>query len=233
MGLFDWFLSEDKQIQRHVRRLTNRDAQAEDRDASARWLANNGSPQAIIGLFQRFDLNLDHQMKDAGEKDVVVGLLKDLGPKVLDPAKAWMLSGRQIAMPLRVVDDVAGSEKAVEFAFAILEHERKKDDFKPDKKRAVFVWLTDRKHPGILDAVRPFFDDFDEGVRYSAAETLIAQGDAARAALLEQIAPGKEESMRVVVRICAAFAQRGWSTDGAAVTVPNGYKLVDNRLLPA
>jgi hypothetical protein len=231
MGLFDWFLSEDKQIQRHVRRLTNRDAQAEDRDASARWLAQKATPQAIIGLLQRYDLNLEHQMKDSGEKDVVYGLLRDLGDKVLEPAKAWLLSGRQIAMPLKLVADVAGKEKAIEYAFAILEHERKKDDFKPDKKKAVFVWLTDQRHPGIVDAVSPFFEDFDEGVRYSAAETLIAQGDVSRAALLTQLAAGKEESNRVVVRICSAFAQRGWPIEGAAVAVPSGFKLADGRIV--
>jgi hypothetical protein len=231
MGLFDWFLSEDSQIQRHVRRLTNRDSQAEDREASARWLAQKATPQAIIGLLHRFDLNLEHQMKDSGEKDVVYGLLRDLGDKVLEPAKAWLLSGRQIAMPLKLVSDIAGTEKAIEFAFAILEHERRKDDFKPDKKKAVFVWLTDLRHPGIVEAVSPFFEDFDEGVRYSAAETLIAQGDAARQSLLQQIVAGKEESNRVVVRICSAFVQRGWQTDGVAVAVPAGFKLADGRIV--
>jgi hypothetical protein len=231
MGLFDWFLSEESQIQRHVRRLTNRDAQPEDRQESARWLAQKATPQAILGLLQRFDLNLEHQMKDSGEKDVVYGLLRDLGDKVLEPARAWLLAGRQIAMPLRLVTEVAGRDRAIEMSYAILEHERKKDDFKPDKKKAVFVWLTDQRHPGIVEAVAPFFDDFDEGVRYSAAETLIAQGDAAREALLKQLAPGKEESTRVVVRICSAFAQRQWPTDGAAIAVPTGFKLADGRIV--
>ena len=38
MGLFDFFLSDEKKIAKHQRRLTNRDSQPEDREASARWL---------------------------------------------------------------------------------------------------------------------------------------------------------------------------------------------------
>ena len=43
MGLFDRFFGDDAKIARHIRRLTNRDSQPEDRDSSAKWLAERGT----------------------------------------------------------------------------------------------------------------------------------------------------------------------------------------------
>ncbi len=64
MGFFDLFMSDEKKIKKHHRRLTNRDAQDEDREASAHWLADNGTPEALLALLSRFDMALDHQLKD-------------------------------------------------------------------------------------------------------------------------------------------------------------------------
>ena len=68
MGLFDFMLSPEKKIAKHVRRLTNRDAQPEDREGSAAWLAQHGTPQAILGLLSRFDMQLEHHLKDRSEQ---------------------------------------------------------------------------------------------------------------------------------------------------------------------
>ena len=38
MGLFDFFLNDDQKINKHQRTLTDKAQQAEEREASARWL---------------------------------------------------------------------------------------------------------------------------------------------------------------------------------------------------
>ena len=79
MGLFDMFLDEDKRIAKEQRTLTNRDKQPEDREASARWLADRESPKAVVALLTRFDMNLDNHLKDRAEKDFVYALCGSLG----------------------------------------------------------------------------------------------------------------------------------------------------------
>ena len=79
MAFWDIFLSEEKKIAKNRRRRTSKDRQPEDREAAARWLADNGSPKALLALLSRFDMKLEHQLNDKAETDVVYGICVRLG----------------------------------------------------------------------------------------------------------------------------------------------------------
>jgi hypothetical protein len=233
VGLFDFFMSEEKQIARHARRLTNRDSQPEDREASARWLAENGKPESILALLSRFDMNLEHQMKDQTEKELVYDLLLGKKDAASGPARSWLRQCKQFAMPLKLLGELEGREAAVKMAFELLEIERKKDDFKPEKKKGILVWLADVRHPGVIEAASAFLDDFDEGVRYSAVEAIAAQGsDAGREPLTRALTTPRDESNRLRVRLAEIFVQRGWRVDeSAAERLPEGFRIRDGRVV--
>lgn len=236
MGLLDFFLGDERNIQRHTRRITNRDAQPDDREASARWLAQNGSPKAILGLLQRFDMNLEHQLKDQGEKELVHDLVLPMGEKAVEALRAWLRQCRQFTQPLRLLGEIQGHEAAVAMVYELLELELKKDDFKPDKKKGLLVWLAEVRHTGVIAAASPFLTDFDEGVRYAAAEAILAQGgEPARKALLAVLSNPNEESNRLKIRVADQFVQRGWRadelTDGAHL--PERYTLREGRIVQA
>ena len=60
--------------------------------------------------------------------------------------------------------------------------------------------------------------DFDEGVRYSASEVIIAQqDDAGRPYLQKVLANPAEDSNRLKVRLAGVFSQRRWPIDDEAV----------------
>lgn len=239
MGLFDFFLSDDKKIARHVRRLTNRDSQEEDRHDSAIWLANNGSPQAVLGLFQRFDLLLEHSVKDGNEKDHVVQLLENLGAEATrEPVRVWLRKCKQVARPLGVLERTEGRQAAVDMAFELLRAERERDDFKPAKKKALLIWLAEARDPRMVDEVVPFLHDFDGDVRYAAAEVLFAQQDAAAAeALWRALVHPEEESNRLKIRIAEVFVQRRWPVGehpervAADEALSGRFRVVDGRLV--
>jgi len=233
MGLLDYFFSEESQVSRYTRKLTNRDSQPEDREASARWLSEKATPTTLMALLSRFDMNLEHQMKDASEKEFVYSLLASHGTKVIEPVKAWLRQCRQFSLPLRLLADVAGQETAIHTAFELLEIEFKKDDFKPEKKKGILIWLAEIRHPGCIDAAKPFLKDFDEGVRYAASEVLALQGgETARKLLVDTLANPKEESNRLKVRIAELFASKGWSAEEVvAERLPGGFRWADGRIL--
>lgn len=239
MGMFDFMLSTDKKIAKNTRRLTNRDAQPEDREAAAQWLADEGSPIAIMGLLSRFDMKLDHQLKDHGEKDIVYAILRDLGEPAIEPCRAWLRQCSALARPLALIGDLQGDAAAIEAALEIVDIEREQgNDFKPAKKRAALIWLAEKRHPEAIERVKSFLADFDEGVRYAAAEVMANQrDDAAREPLLVALANPEEESNRLRVRICEIFTQRGWpiSADEEALLtdVPEGFRVADGRLVKA
>lgn len=239
MGMFDFMLSTEKKIAKNTRRLTNRDSQPEDREAAAQWLANEGSPIAIMGLLSRFDMKLDHQIKDSGEKDIVFSILRSVGEPVVDPCKSWLRQCKALARPLALLGDLQGEAAAIDAALEILQIERDQgSDFKPQKKREALIWLAEKRHPEAIERVTGFLEDFDEGVRYAAAEVMAAQrDDAARLPLLAALANPEEESNRLRVRICEIFTQRGWSIseheEVLKTNLPEQYTLRNGRLAKA
>lgn len=237
MGLFD-FLSggEEAQLRRHAKRMTNINAQTEDRQASAQWLAENGSDPAILGLLGRFTWTFENGMKDSAEKKLVYDLLLDLGPKVCEPVREWMKKNANIAQPLRLLEHFEGKDGVVKVLLEMLAREN--DPFKTEKKRQILIKLAEYKHPAIVPAVVPVLKDFDEGVRYGAAEVLLAQDDPSVAGpLAERLADREEDSGRLRGRVAECFHQRRWSLGEHAAAVaanaPRGWQVQGDRVLPA
>ena len=236
MGFLDFLTGgSDSQLKRHTKRAKNLNAQAEDREASLHWLAEEGSEQAILGLLGRFNVTYEHQMKDLNEKQLVFELLEGLGEKVCEPVKTWAKTAPQFARPLQLVQKFEGEESTVAFLIDMLEGEN--DPFKPEKKRQILIRLAEYTDGRILPAITPCLRDFDEGIRYAAVEAALAQPDeSVTAELAACIADDKEESNRLRVRIAEAFHQRGWSLgehgDAVAAEPPHGWTVSEGKLFP-
>lgn len=235
MGLFDMFLSDEKKIKKHHRRLVNRDAQAEDREASAFWLAENGSEQALLALLSRFDMNLEHQLNNKKEKEQVYSLAVQAGASIRKPLQTWLRQCKQIGMPLRLHGELFGEDDTVKLVYELLETERARLDFKAGKKKLLLIWLADIQHAQAIERAVPFLDDFDEGVRYAAAEVIFAQqDDAGRVPLLTRFAHPDEDSNRLKVRMAEVFANRRWSVaehPEVAEVLTEGYGVRDGRIV--
>lgn len=235
MGLFDFFLSDDRKIEKHQRTLTDKAQQAEDRDTSARWLSQRATPVSLLALLSRFEMRLEHQLNDQSEKESVYALLVGHGKATLEPLQAHLKKARQVGIPLRLLAEIEGIGAAVDTAIALLQAERQKDDFKPEKKRQLLVWLAEGRHTRAAGVAAGFLDDFDEGVRYAAAEVLIAAGDdGARAALEGALGHPKEESTRLRTRIADVFASKSWplaDADAVAAHLPAGFTVRNGRVV--
>ena len=237
MGMLDFMLSTEKKIAKNTRRLTNRDAQPEDRETSAQWLASEGSPQSMLGLLARFDLKLDHDIKNQTEIDYLYQLCLGLGDKMKEPLEVWIRQCKAVAHPLALIGDLQGAEAAIAAAYEVLEIERTQgNEFNPHKKKAVLIWLAERRHPELIANVAPFLSDFDEGVRYAASEAVIAQqDDAGREPLLGVLMNADEESNRLRIRVCEVFSQRRWPVGEAEAalsqSLPDGWTVRGGRIV--
>ncbi len=238
MGIFDFLTGgEEGQLKRHVKRVSNLNAQAEDREMSAHWLAENGSDAAIVGLLKRFAVTYEQRMKDAREKEMVYGLLLDMGPGVVDAIAAWVRKNDNFALPVNVIENFNGEGYAIGLLLEMIADEN--DPFKTEKKRQMVVKLAEYQDARIVGGVEDLLTDFDEGVRYAAVETLLGQDghdDEVRAALLAALAEPSEESNRLRVRIANAFHKRHWTlgdrADDIAKRPPHGWQIQGNRILP-
>ena len=115
MGFFDFLFggSEDSQLKRHAKKVNNLNAQADERLASAQWLAENKSDDAIAALLKRFSLTYEQRMKDSDEKQAIYNLLESIGPKVTPATKAWIKKNDQFAIPLGLISRFEGEEAKV------------------------------------------------------------------------------------------------------------------------
>lgn len=234
MAFFDFLLG-GSPMKRHARRVTDRDAQPEDREASAHWLAENGTEEALVALCNRFSLQLEHSIKDKKEKDMVFDLLVSRGAEGSRIARQYAKSNASFAWPVRIIEKVEGATAGVVYLLELLARESVDNELHPEKKRNLLIALAERKNAEIVNAGRPFLADFDEGVRHAAIEALAAQdGDEPREALLGALCNPKEESTRIRGRLAEICALRKWAVgDDAwlAAHVPNGFRLVDGRLV--
>lgn len=238
MGFFDFFTGgEEGQIKRHSKRLRNLNAQAEDRELSAHWLAENGSEEAILGLLGRYTVTYEQGMKDQNEKQLVYELLVSLGPKGGGPIRKWVRKNSQFARPLNALAQVEGGDAVVDVLLDMLG--REVDPFKPEKKRQILVMLAEFRDPRIVDRVPACLEDFDEGIRYAAAQTLIVQEtDEVKEELGAALARRDEDSNRLRVRISQCFQDRGWALAGDQLEAvlerpPVGWLIsADGRLSP-
>ncbi|MFH1463302.1 MAG: hypothetical protein ABIO70_02845 [Pseudomonadota bacterium] len=239
MGFLDLiFGGGGSQLDRQCKRVQNINAQPEDREAAALFLAGDGGEQAIYGLLGRFDVRIENAMKDANEKAFVFDLLVELGPPVLEPAILYVKRCKNLANPLRLIETLGGREPLLLTVLEMLDEEAVREDFKPDRKRHLLVKLADYRDERVTPSAVRFLADFDEGVRYAAAQAVIHQEtDAGREELLVALANPEEESNRVRVRIGETFAGRRWPLGEHAAALaenpPQGFQVRNGLLIPA
>ncbi len=244
MAFFDFLLFGNRQLQSHQKRVSDRNASAEDRDASLRWLAQKGTDESLYALFSRFELQLEHTLKDRGEKELTADLLLEKGAVVVPLASRFAAASPQFQHAVRIVESLAGASAATDLLLELLQKETVENEFKTEKKRNLLIALAERKDPRILAAAARFLPDHDEGVRASAIEALAAQDggeegaeDGARPLLLAALCNQREESTRIRGRIADVFSKRAWSIADAdpwlAMHIPDGYRAENGRLQPA
>jgi hypothetical protein len=235
VAFFD-FLTGGPPLKKHARRVTDRDAQAEDREASAHWLSEQAAPEALNALCGRFTLQLEHGLKDKKEKELVFELLCGHGAQGAEVARTFARTNPNFQHPVRVVERVEGAAAATALLLELLAGESVDNELKPEKKHRLLLALAERKDPAIVAAAAPFLADYDEGVRNAAVEALAAQeGDAAQESLGAALLDPKEESTRIRGRIAEIFATRRWAlAEGADPgRIPAGFRFEGGRFVRA
>src|SRR5690606_10841964 len=137
---------------------------------------------------------------------------------------------------LRLYEQLTNRATVMARVLELLEIELAKDDLKPEKKRELLVWLADQRDSRIIEAVKPFLKDFDENVRYAAAEAIVAQEDEqGLEPLRDVLANPDEDSNRLKARLADVFIARRWplgdKAEAVATGLPVGYSVKDSRIV--
>jgi tRNA nucleotidyltransferase/poly(A) polymerase len=219
MGVFNLFSREGRQSrarERNISRAVNKYAQSPDRLKALQALRDDGSLEALYGLFRRFGMMYDKTIEDEQEKDWVFEVLVEKGASILPALKKYLFGAESISWPLRVLDRVANKEQELEVLTEVLARHEPGYERDPTKKIQLLNHLAGFKDPRVPPLLVPYLGDMDEGVRYAAVEALVRQGDeaVAREPLLELFTSAAEESLRIRIQIADGFTDLGWLIKG-------------------
>ena len=219
MGILDLFSKQGRTERAragNIKGAVNKWAQSADRFRNLQALRDDGSEEAIYGLLRRFGMMYDKTIEDEQEKDWVFEVLVEKGPTILPSLKKYLVAAESISWPLRLLDKVADREAELATLKDILERHEPGYERDPTKKIQLLNHLGTFKDPRVPPLLVPYLADMDEGVRYTAVEALIRQGDeaVAREPLLEDFVSDKEESLRIRIRTAEGFAELGWVVKG-------------------
>lgn len=221
-GLFD----KGKALQRLIDKATNKLAQQADRWGALERLREDGTEEALYGLCKRWAITSTVGVQDEQEKAWVVDVLVEKGAASLAPLRRFMKSAAQIAYPLKAFGQIARHDQALEAVDAILADEPPGYTRDPERKLDVLRWLTEWPKATSEDVVPrliPYLGDFDENVRWTAADGLAHHdtsiGDAGPALIKALLRP-EEESGRVKRRIAEVIAEKKIPLGDDAERVP-------------
>ncbi len=205
-GLF----SKEKKLKKMQKRVLNKLAQSPDRWAAMEYLREDGSDEALLTLFQRFAITSTKEIEDLQEKEWVVEVLSAKGTAVLPAMRTCMKNSLSIAYPLKILGNIAERDKLLEVIDELLADEDVGYTRDPAKRIQIIDWLADWRgvdDSEIVRRVAPYVVDFDENVRFAAANCIALHVcDDAAQPLVDALLRPEEESRRLKIRIAEILA---------------------------
>lgn len=208
-GLF----SKEKALKRTIDKATNKLSQQPDRFGAMEKLRDDGSDEALYGLFRRFSITSTKSSEDEYEKSWTVDTLVSKGEAVLPALRRYLKASTTIAFALKVLEGVAEKAKVLEIVDELLADEAPGYTRDPEKRIQLIHWLGEWKNgtsADVVSRITPYLADYDENVRFAVADVLEQHPMAeANAPLLAALVREKEESRRVRQRIAELLVDIG------------------------
>lgn len=230
MGIKSFFSREGRKargVNKLGRVVLNPKAAGEDRWQATLDLAKDKSPEAIHALLTRFtytaEVGTRSRVTDEQEKTLVYDLLTEMGEVPLAEVRKFLLSEEgppsapkhSISFALRILNRIAPDHDVVwEAVSEVIGANEPGYERDPSRKIELLTFLGEwDSDPRVSEAVLPYLEDADEGVRFQTAEALLRQGhDTCKKPLLT-ILQEQDESYQMRNRIISGFIDNTWLDD--------------------
>ena len=168
--------------------------------------------EADSALFRRWDMMSDKKREDVAEKEYLAEVLVSKGPAIVEHIKKHNDRSANVTWPLQVLLQISGKQAVLDEILRVLANEQQRlASFKPEKKVRLLQLLSDHEGEGIEPAAIISLADFDETVRWEAAQQLgRVGGEAGCSALIDRLGHADEDSIRVRRGIVNALFECQW-----------------------
>jgi hypothetical protein len=237
MGILDFFSKNrgSGPHAKHIARVANKRAQANDRWDSIVHLSNVGTDEAVEALLVRFTYRTDPSITDQEEKDAALQGVVSAGEVAIAPCRRALKQQNSIAWPLKCLGRVAGVEVVADALLELLDGMDADYERDPEKKVQTLLQLEEMSDRRIIAAVTRFLDDVSEPARFHAMITLLVQdaGSEAPSGEVKEVVMQRlatEESGRIRAKILDACIERDWSIgtellSAVRASLPTGYSV--------
>ncbi|MCS6912570.1 MAG: HEAT repeat domain-containing protein [Myxococcales bacterium] len=214
MRLSSYFSREgrsERALKKNLQRAVDKHAQSPDRLRALEALRDDGSPEAILGLMRRFSMRYDKSIEDEQEKEWVYQVLCGMGERILPQLRQYMRETDTLALALKVLEKITHGEQFRQVIAELCEQNDNSYVRDPSKKIQLLHFMGEHRDPELARLLLPYLEDMNEGVRYTAVESLLQQRlpEVTLVPLLRHMLSEAEESRRIKVRIAEGLAQLG------------------------
>jgi len=201
-----------KGFDRLVGKLVSKNQQHEERLAVIEELGRMATPEADAALFRRWDMMADKKREDVAEKEYLAEVLVSKGKEIVPHIERHNDRSVNVTWPLQVLSRVSGEQAVMEEILRVLGNEQRRlASFKPVKKVRLLQLLSEYEGEAVEAAGVESLGDFDETVRWEAAQQLgRVAGELGCGALLDRLSHEDEDSIRVRRGIIDALFARQW-----------------------
>jgi len=226
VSLFDLFgkKSPGSAVAKHAARLADKRSMTPDRWEAIQALVKIESEEAIEAMLPRFTYYGDPTITDHEEKETIFNSVVSRGKLAEAPLRRFIAKAESISWPLKMLERILPADDVLALLIELLSKMDTEYERDPQRKLQILAELEQRRGPGILAAVQPFFEDVNETARFHALGAALAQAEAEQAEAALRAALTREDSMRVKTKILEGFAKRGWALEAAAAgKLPEGW----------
>ncbi len=198
-------------LKRAQKKALNKYAQTVERMAALERLVAEGDDESLLTVAKRFNMTCIKGVDDEEEKAWVVRTFTAMGEQILPTLERYMETHATIAYPLRVLEDVASPQRAMQIIDKLLAKEEPGYVLDTSKRISLFTWVAEQDDLSPQEAskrIAPYLADFDESVRFAAVEALDQKPCVESLdALIEALMNEDEESRRFKARILEFLAE--------------------------
>lgn len=235
MGFLDFLFDADKKEERKYAKLEktllNMYVQAGERSYTIEQLRELRTPEAVRVLLKRFGESAPNTTVDLEDKERVYDVLVEFGAEtsfsVVELIREHLRRvDENVNWPLKVLTDLLDFDEFVDFLVELLRDSSPEYKQNPEKKQELIRRAQELKHDDLAAELVRFLEDMNETVRFLAVDAVMLQDEPEITVrpLAEMLA--REESLRIVQKLCAAFA------DHQTWKIPEELRADVNEALP-
>lgn len=219
--------SPEKQIRRLRKKVKEPHGDPATRINAAHRLREMGTPDAILGLLDRFTISASPSRQDEEEKEEVLAWLIEFGESCVPSLVQFLKRERQVYWPARALRRILPAEEASRKINEILTHHWENPPASSEPQAQLIRFLEGMYSAELEETVFRYLEDEDDDLLLAALDYVFHRPEERGREPVLNCYLDSEDRPRIRTYILDRFVEKNWSVRGfrprVEETLPQGY----------